>query len=222
VPSPRTSERIVGASGILFAIGAVVGFGVLVGSVPGPGADAEEVRDFLSRSDARVWTGGYIGLLAQLAFLVFVVSLWGMLRTAEGGTGWVSTLGLAAAVTAAATVLAADLVPGAAVFSHGSRVDPATAALLLDEKKLAEMATVPLFGLFLGSVAVVALQVAALPRWLGWSAAGIASLSVVTVPLGYETSQIPVFLTVVWIVALSVRLLARPLAAPATPPAGTA
>lgn len=220
--SPRTSERIVGASGILFVCGVVVGFGVLVGSVPGPGAEAEEVRDFLARSEARVWTGGYIGVLAELAFLVFAAGLWGILRAAEGGDGWVSNTGLAAAVAATATVFAGDLVPGAAAFHSGTSVDPATAGLLLDEKKLAEMLTVPLVGLFLAAAAVVALRAAALPRWLGWSAAVIASLSLVAVPLGYEPSQIPVFLTGLWIVALGVRLLVRPLAASPVVAAGTA
>ena len=211
VLTPRASERIVGASGLLFVIGALVGFGVLVGSVPGPSAETDEVSEFLARSDVRVLTGGYVGVLAQLAFLVFAAGLWGILRVAEGGNGWVSTLGLAAVVAATATVLAGDVVPGAAAFRSGSTVDPATTALLLEEKKLAEVVTVPLFGLFLASVAIVALRVAALPRWLGWSAAVIASLSIVAVPLGYEPSQIPVFLTVLWIVALSGRLLARPL-----------
>jgi Domain of unknown function (DUF4386) len=218
----RASERIVGASGLLYVIGIVLGFGVLVGSVPGPEAEAGEVRDFVARSEIRVWAGGYIGLLAVAAFLVFIGGLWGILRSAEGGSGWVSTTGLVAAAVGAATVVSGDLVPGAAVFLSGSSADLSTAALLLDAKKLAEMLTVPLFGVFLGSVALVVLRAGALPRWAGWSAALVGALSVVTVPLGYEPSQIPVFLTIVWIAALSVRLLARPLAASPAAAAGTA
>lgn len=216
----RASERIVGASGLLYVIGIVLGFGVLVGSVPGPEAEAGEIRDFVARSEIRVWAGGYIGLLAVAAFLVFVGGLWGILRSAEGGNGWVSTTGLVAAAVGVATVVSGDLVPGAAVFLSGPTTDLSTAALLLDAKKLAEMLTVPLFAVFLGSVALVVLRAGALPRWVGWSAALVGALSVVTVPLGYEPSQIPVFLTIVWIAALSVRLLARPLAA--SPEAGIA
>ncbi|HSI97017.1 MAG TPA: hypothetical protein VK926_01535 [Gaiellaceae bacterium] len=212
----RTSERVVGASGVLFVVGAVVGFGVLVGSVPGPGAEADEIREFLARSEARVWTGGYVGLLAQLGFLVFAAGLWSILRGTEGGTGWVSTVGLTAAAATVAVTIAADLVAGAAVFRAGPDVDPATASLFLDAKKLAEMLTVPLIGLFLASAAVVALRTAALPRWAGWSAALIAGASVVALPLGYEPSQIPLFLAALWILALSVRLLARPGATPLT------
>ena len=216
--SPRTSERVVGASGVLFVVGAIVGFGVLVGSVPGPGAEVEEIRRFLARSDARVWTGGYVGLLAQLAFLVFAAGLWGILRTAEGGTGWVSTAGLAAAGVLVAATIAGDLVTGAAVFYAGGDVDPATTSLLLDAKHLAEMVTVPLIGFFLASAAVVALMTAVLPRWAGWSAALIAAASVVSVPLGYEPSQMPVFLAGLWILAVSVRMLARPVASEHVPP----
>lgn len=211
----RASQRIVGASGFLYVIGVIVGFGVLVGSVPGPQANAEEIGDFLGRSETRVWTGGYIGLLAVAAFLVFVGGLWGILRSAEGGSGWVSTTGLAAAAVGAATVLSGDLALGAAVFLAGSSVDPATAAILLDAKKLTEMLTVPLVGVYLASVSLVVLRAGALPRWAGWTAALVAVLSVVTVPLGYEPSQIPVFLTLLWIAAVSVRLIVRPVGASA-------
>jgi hypothetical protein len=206
----RTTERVMGLSGLVFVVGAVVGFGVLVGSVPGPGAEADELRDFVTRSELRVWAGGYIGLLGQLAFLVFAGGLWGLLRTAEGAPGWVSAIGLSAAIALVAVTVAGDLVPGAAVFRAGEEVDPGTAALLLDMKKLAEMLLVPLAGLFLAAAAAVSLRTAALPRWAGWSAAVVAALSVVALPLGYETSQIPVFLTALWVLALSVRVLVRP------------
>lgn len=182
--------------------------------MPGPGAEADEIQDFLARSELRVWAGGYVGLLAELAFLVFAAGLWGILRAAEGAPGWVSTLGLVAATTFFATTVAGDLVPGAAVFRAGENVDPATASLLLDAKKLAEMLTVPLLAPFLGAAAVVSLRTGALPRWAGWSAAVIAAAALVTVPLGYETSQVPSFLTLLWIVAVSVRLLVRPAATP--------
>jgi hypothetical protein len=207
---------------VVFVLGAVVGFGVLVGSVPGPGAEADEIRDFLDRSDTRVWAGGYIGLLAQVVFLVFAAGLWGILRRAEGGTGWISTAGLVSAGAFLAIIVAGDLVPGAAVFYAGRDVDPATASLLLDAKKLAEILSVPFIGLFLASAAIVVLRAAALPRWAGWSAALIAALSVVTVPLGYEPSQTSSFLALLWILAVSVRLLARPAPSPreaAVPPA---
>jgi hypothetical protein len=208
--TPRFSERIVGVSGVLFVIGAVVGFGVLVGSVPGPGAEADEIRDFVDRSDVRVWTGGYIGLLAQVLFVVFAAGLWGILRHAEGGTGWISTAGLVAAGLLLSITVAGDLVPGAAVFYAGRDIDPAVAGLLLDAKKLAEMLIVPFIALFLASAAIVVLRTAALPRWAGWSAAVIAAIAVVTLPLGYEPSQASFFLALLWILAVSVRLLARP------------
>lgn len=219
--SSRISERIVGASGLLFVVGAVVGFGLLVGSVPGPGAEADEIRDFVARSEPRVWTGGYVGLLAQLAFVVFAASLWGILREAEGGTGWISTTGLVSAGVLVAITVAGDLVLGAAVYYAGREVDPATASLLLDAKKFAEMLSAPFIAVFLAAVAVVALRAAALPRWTGWSAAVIAILAIVTLPLGYEPSQTAFFLTLLWILAVSVRLLARPAVrqAAAIPPA---
>jgi hypothetical protein len=207
--SERTSQRIAGIAGLVFVVGAVVGFGVLVGSIPGPGAEADEIRDFVAPSELRVWAGGYVGLLAELGFLVFAAGLWGILRAAEGEPGWVATAGLAAAIALFAAIVAGDLVPGAVVFRAGENVDPATASLLLDTKKLTEMLTVPTLGLFLASAAAVSLRTAALPRWAGWGAAFVAAAALVTVPLGYETSQLPSFLTLLWIAAVSVRLLVR-------------
>ena len=212
--SERTSQRTVGIAGLVFVVLAVVGFGVLVGSVPGPGAEADEIRDFLARSELRVWAGGYVGLLSQLAFLVFAAGLWGVLRAAEGAPGWVSAAGLAAASALVAVAIAGDLVPGAAVFRGGDEIDPATAAVLLDAKKLAEIMLVPLLGFFMASVAVVSLRTGVLPRWAGWGAALVAVASVILVPLGYETAQTPNFLALLWIVAISVRLLVRPAPAP--------
>jgi hypothetical protein len=210
-----TSRRIIGAAGLVFVIGAVVGFGVLIGSVPGPQAEADEVRDFLARSDIRVWAGGYIGLLSEIAFFVFASGLWGILREAEGPPGWVATMGLAAATALVAATVAGELVPGAAVFRSGTRVDPATASLLLDAKKLAETLTTPLIGLFLASAAVVSLRTAALPRWAGWGAAVIAAAAFISPPLGYETAEIPHFLSGLWIAAVSISLLVRPVPRPA-------
>lgn len=210
--SERLSERVVGVSGVLFVVGAVGGFGVLVGSVPGPRAEAGEIEDFLARSEVRVWAGGYIGLLAVLVFLVFAGGLWNVLRAAEGGTGWISTVGLAAAIANVAVTIAGDLVPGAAVYGAGSGVEPDVAAVLLDAKHFAEMLTVPLIGMFLASAAFVTLRTRILPRWTGWSAAAIAVAAVIGVPFGYEASQLPVFLAALWILAVSIRLLARPAA----------
>lgn len=207
--SERASNLVLGISGVVFLFGVIVGFGVLVGSVPGPGADADEIREFLDRSDARVWTGGYIGLLGLLAFLVFAGGLWRLLQEAEGPPAWLSTTAFAAGVANVAASIAGDLVPGAAAFYGGSRVDPATVALLLDAKKFSEMLTVPLMAVFLGCAATVILRRAAMPRWLGWSAAVIAAISLIAVPFGYEASQIPVFLLAFWILAVSVRILVR-------------
>ena len=208
--SERTSERITGLAGILFVVGAVLGFGVLVGSIPGPGAEAGEVREFVARSEIRVWAGGYLGLLAELAFFFFAAGLWSILRRAEAGTGWVSTAGLAAAATAVAVIVAGELMPAAAVFWGGEGVDPSVAALLLDVNKLTGMTAVPLIGLFVGAAAVVSLRTGVLPRWAGWSAAAIGAASFLLLPLGYETSQIPAFAAALWILAVAVRLLVRP------------
>lgn len=207
--SERSSNLVLGISGVVFLIGVVVGFGVLVGSVPGPGADAEEIRDFLARSDARVWTGGYIGLLGLLAFLLFAGGLWRLLSEAEGPPAWLSTTAFAAGVANVAATIAGDLVPGAAAFYGGSRVDPATVGLLLDAKKFSEMLTVPLLAVFLGCAGAVILRTAAMPRWLGWAAAIIAAAALIAVPLGYEASQIPVFLSALWILTVSLRVLVR-------------
>lgn len=106
--------------------------------------------------------------------------------------------------------MAVDVALAGAAFYRGNRgLDPEIVGLLFDARHFAEMVSPLFFAVFLACAAVVALGRGALPRRLGWAAAAIAALTPVMLPMGYEPSQIPVFLTVFWIVAVSVVLLRR-------------
>ena len=102
-------------------------------------------------------------LTAFLLFLPFVACLCGVLREAEGGTGWVSGLAFAAAVlgigvkygSIAVVIAARDLEEGTPV--ERAFADVGAAAYMISLLPLA---------LSLGAVAVVALRSHALPRWL--------------------------------------------------------
>lgn len=212
--SQRSSDLVLGISGVASFVGFVVGFGILVGMVPGPAAGAEDVREFLARSETRIWMGGYIGLLGLIAFMIFAAVLCRTLREAEDSHAWLSTLAFGAVVAQTGATIAGDLLPGATAFYGGSRVDPATVSLLLDQKKLAEVLTVPLMGLFLGCAAIVILRANAMPRWVGWSAAAVAATSLIAVPFGFDAVQIPALLTALWMLAVSVRALVRSARAP--------
>ena len=110
-------------------------------------------------------------LTAFLLFLPFIACLCGVLREAEGGTGWVSGLAFAAAVlgigvkygSVAVVIAARDLQEGTAV--ERAFADVGAAAYMISLLPLA---------LCLGAVAVVALRSHALPRWLAIGSALVA------------------------------------------------
>ena len=110
-------------------------------------------------------------LAAFLLFLPFIACLCGVLREAEGGTGWVSGLAFAAAVlgigvkygSVAVVIAARNLEDGTAI--ERAFADIGAAAYMISLLPLA---------LCLGAVAVVALRSHALPRWLAIGSALVA------------------------------------------------
>ena len=65
------------------------------------------------------------------------------------------------------------------------------------------------FAVFLAATAAVVLRTAALPRWLGWSAAVIAIAFPATLWSPNDAAQIPHLLLDLWMLAASVTLICR-------------
>jgi hypothetical protein len=110
-----------------------------------------------------------------------------------------------------AVLLSTDFATGAVAFYAGRRgLDPATAGVLYDLKHFGELLAGAVFAVFLAAVAVVVLGRGALPRWLGWAAGLTAISTVATVPFGPgDVSEIPHFLALLWLLGVSVVLIAQ-------------
>ena len=209
--SDRTANIVGGMSGLASIVLAVVGFGVLGGTVPKLGASADAVTKYVARSNVETWTGEYLGLLGLLFYIVFAARLWAILRDAEGGTAWLSATALGASLVWVAVLMSGDFLSGAAAFYAGRRgLDPTTTGALYDVKHFAELASGAAYAVFLAAVAAVVLWRRVLPVWLGWAAVVVAVATLVTVPAGPgDTSELPHFAAAVWLVAVSVVMVLR-------------
>lgn len=209
--SERTANLIGGVSGVVSIVLVVIGLGFLVGIVPPAGASGEDVATFLERSELRVWTGAYLGLIGVLLHFVFFGRVYGLLRRAEGGTGWLSMTAFAGAVIQFAVILSADFAVSAAAFYQGQRgFDPNMLAAFFDVKQFGELISGGAAAIFLAGTAVVVLRMGGLPRWLGWFAAATAVLLLLSRALGPGDESEPAnFLVIIWVLSASIVLIVR-------------
>ena len=159
-----------------------------------------------------VWLGGYLELLSVGAFLAFAV--W---ACAKLGGGLLGALGRAAGTSQAAITMASLCVSGAIASraGHGAGVQLATALVTVNEALY--VGTWFLSAFFL--LAVGPLALASGRRALGWSAIGVAVVTLAAAAVSVENAgQFSVLLWFAWIVFASVSL-ARGERAPARSPA---
>ncbi len=149
--------------------------------------------------------------LGMLFIILFVARVWATLRRAEGNPAWLSATALVAGVIFNAASLGATAAERAIDLGAGHGLDVSAAVGLVDLNgaffRLGAFAAL----LFLAAVAAVTLRWHALPAWLGWSAAVIATLILVGQAIGTgRLGQGAAFLFVFWMLATSVVLLIRP------------
>jgi hypothetical protein len=203
----RTANLTAGACGIVAVLGAQIAFFAIVGANPGLGASPSEIQDFVTRSSARVYGGGYVEALAFPLLLVFFGRLRELLRRAEAEGGWLATTAFGAAVAALGFVTVAFAAEATAYYAGRHGADTQTVAALLDMNSLAFLLGGVPFAIFLGTTAAVVLHAGALPRWLGWSAAAIAVAVPATLWQPTDLAQIPHLLLSLWVLAVSIVLI---------------
>ena len=219
----RTSNLIGGASGILATLASQTGFWAIAQGSPSMAASTQQIRDFLHHSSARVYSGDTVELLALVLLVVFAGRLWAILRRAEGGSGWLSTTGLAAIIASIAVGVGGALAAEATAFYAGQHgLDPTTTAALLDLSNFAYLTTGPLLAIFFGATAIIVLRLGGLPRWLGWFAAVLTVAFPATLPRPTDLAYLPHMLVLIWITAVSIILIAPREPAPAYATAQTA
>ena len=162
-----------------------------------------------------MWVGGYVEVVAYLAFLVFIACLAAALRGAQAGPAWPSFTVLAAGVMVVATSMIGYAAEGAAYLRAGEGIDSTTARALLDVANIA-------FVLVWSMLAIVLLAAAGsrlLPRWIRVAAVALGVAFVVafaapSLPVG-EIADLALW---VWIITVSVTLARRSAHQPAEKP----
>jgi hypothetical protein len=209
----RTHDRLFAGCGIAFVVLTLVGAGIAtvggkthnltISSTPTQIAHA-----VAKPAGAAVWIGAYLELLSVGAFLAFAV--W---ACAKLGGGLLGAIGRAAA-TGYATVTIASLGVMAAIAyraGHGMGVQLATTLVTLNEALYVGTWFLTVFFL----LAAGALSLTRMRRALGWSAIGVALLTLIGTAVSVENvGQLSAMLWFAWIGYASIAI-ARGKPAPA-------
>ena len=207
--SDRSSNLIAGLCGLGAILVAEIAFFAVVGMTPELGASTEKINDFLGKSSARVYGGGYVEIVAFPLMLVFFGRLRELLRRAEGEGGWLATTAFGAAVAAFGFAAVAFTGEATVYYAGHHGVGASILVPLVDMFGLAFVFGGMPFAIALAAIAAVVLRAGGLPRWLGWSAGAIAVMFPATLWSPMDLGQIPHMLLDLWIVAASILLIRR-------------
>ena len=209
-------EQLGAAAGIVFVAMQIAAQTLIQLSAPEPAFNAPSAAIaafFAAQNSQLFFLGDYLSTLSMIPFLWFLARLWSTLRTAEGEPGWLSlvTVGSGLMLVAAVT---ANSAWQAAVFRKDQGIDPQTLRTLFDQGNF----SFANMWVFLGSLSlttgVLTFTTRALPRWLGVSAVliavGFLAARAVWASSGLVFVPFTVFL--LWLVAVSIVLLRRPMA----------
>jgi hypothetical protein len=156
----------------------------------------------------------FLEVLAFLFFLFFLGYLWGVLRRAEKGSGWLSTTAFGAGLMAVTIKLASAAPVLAARHRAGDGLDPQLARTLQDMNDASFALTFFPLAVLLAAFAIVVIRTGALSRWLGWAAA-VISVSLIaggmagSADLESEWAGLPMLLFMLWVLAASIILMRR-------------
>jgi hypothetical protein len=204
--------RLGAVSGILFAV--LFTAGVMLPDLPdGEDVNQAAITAFYADGDNRVTVivAMYLLMLAGIAFLGFIAGLYRGLREAEGASGSLATVALAAGIVFVVMLNATSVAWGtvAAGIEFGGNTlgdseNPIWFGSLGDISLL-------IHGMFAAIVVIVAtsllaLRTAALPRWLAWTGFACAFLLVFSVVF------MPMIALPIWAVATGVAMLRHPAA----------
>ena len=138
-------------------------------------APAEAVAAWVVEAQTALLVRHYLLWLGLAFLLVFLGSLWRVLRRAEGRAGWLSTTAFGAGVAAVAIqFVQGALMWGTAAMARRDVLDPQVAKTTWTLQRDFNVASFYPLAVLLAATALLTVQTGVLPRWLGWAAAGIA------------------------------------------------
>ena len=200
----RTQDRLFAACGIASVVLVLVGSSVSsAGGQPSYTLDsssADIARELARPVGTLEWVGAYVQLVSFGLFLAFAV--W---ASAQLGAGVLGAIARAAAVSYATLSIVALAVMGALAYRAGHGIGVQLGTALANFSSALFIAGWVVSAFFL--LAVGSLALAGARRALGWSAIGIAVLTLVVTPALVERGgQIAYFLWLMWIVGASIAL----------------
>lgn len=154
---------------------------------------------------------GVIELIGILALIVFVATLFSVLRRADSDDGIASATAFGAGLIAVTVKLASVPAAFAAVWRAKQGINPQLAAALVDMNNVSFVLMWTLYAVMLAAAATVIFRSAVLPRWLGWFGAVTSGLLLVSAPAADLVPPIAVMLAFLWIISTSVVLTRRAL-----------
>jgi hypothetical protein len=171
-PTSRTWQRSAWATGILFVVALVVESAIATGVGLSQNDSAGKIASALHEHRDRLLVIAYISVVYAVTFLIYLASLYNLLRGEAGQPRVLSTLVLVGGVLFVALHAVSDIgitgLLGAKLASFGSRHDHGVAyTLYLMTFALDSVGDV--FGSLAASAAgLLVIRSGVLPRWLGW------------------------------------------------------
>lgn len=216
-------ERRWGWGGIAF-VGLLIAWIITILALDPAAFDStdEEIRSFFAPeggdSNGVLIAGLFLGL-AILALLGFLGTLRTVLRRAEGGTGRLSAVAFAGGILMAGILLLLNSITvgiSLAVAFEDIEVDPA-AYRLVDSIFFGLLMHLGVASaVLIAATSVVSMRTGLFPSWLTWGGIVVAVLAFFSVIL----FGLPLFLVILWVLAVSLMLLRAPTAPRPAPPTG--
>ncbi len=180
------------------------------GMEPSFAAPASEIVTFFENRDPALFAiGNYIFMLSLVAFLWFLGVLWDELRTAEGGSGWISLIAVGSGLVVAANLAG----PGGwplAIFRIGEGLEPQIARLLFDHGNLNFANMWVALGSMVLAAGLIMRHSDRFPTWLGWGSLVLAiGLLLARTVWTLAVAFAPYLLFWVWMISLGVVVLRR-------------
>jgi hypothetical protein len=201
----RTQDRLFAACGIASVVLELAGFGIATAggrthNLTISSSAAQVAHALAKPSGNLVWVGAYLELLSLGAFLAFAV--W---ACAKLGGGLLGGLGRAAGTSYATLSIASIGIGNAIAYRAGHGLDVQLGRALVTVGEALYVGTWFLSAFFL--LAAGALALISGRRALGWSAVGIAFVTLTATAVSLENlGQLSVLLWLAWIVGASVAL----------------
>lgn len=211
--SDRLWQRLGAASGVIYVVLLMVGNSIS-GGEESPTAEASARAFAEAARSTTIRVSFALEILGFLCFLLFLGSLWGVLRRAEGEYGWLSATAFGGGLVSLTIKLASAAPIFAALHRANEGLDPQIARMLDDINGASFLLSFFPLAVLLGACAIAVLRYGTLPHWLGWMAAvfAVALLGggiVGTIYDWVDWAALPFLLFLLWTLVTSIVLVQR-------------